>query len=61
MFYYLTGELVHVGENLAVIDCGGVGFRLIVSATTLSLLPRPSAEGEHCSPLYAPCRQRGCS
>ena len=45
MFYYLTGELVHVGENLAVIDCGGVGFRLTVSATTLSLLPRPSAEG----------------
>lgn len=42
MFYYLTGELVHVGENLAVIDCGGVGFRLTVSAMTLSLLPRPN-------------------
>lgn len=45
MFYYLTGELVHVGENLAVIDCGGVGFRLTVSATTLSLLPRTTGEG----------------
>jgi len=45
MFYYLTGELVHVGKNLAVIDCGGVGFRLTVSATTLSLLPRTTGEG----------------
>lgn len=39
MFYYISGELTHVAENVAVIDCGGVGYKLTVSATTLASLP----------------------
>lgn len=39
MFYYLKGALEHVAEGTAVIDCGGVGYKLTVSATTLSSLP----------------------
>lgn len=39
MFYYISGELVHVAENTAVIDVGGVGYKLTVSATTLGSLP----------------------
>ena len=28
MFYYLKGIAAHVAPNLAVIDCGGVGYAL---------------------------------
>lgn len=44
MFYYISGELVHVAENTAVIDVGGVGYKLTVSSTTLSSLPSTSNE-----------------
>ncbi len=39
MFYYLKGELTYVAEATAVVECGGVGYKLTVSATTLSSLP----------------------
>ncbi|MCD7776450.1 MAG: Holliday junction branch migration protein RuvA, partial [Firmicutes bacterium] len=39
MFYYLLGTLALTGDGFAVIDCGGVGYRLTVSATTLASLP----------------------
>jgi len=26
MFYYLSGTVAHIDANLAVIDCGGVGY-----------------------------------
>ncbi len=42
MFYYISGELVHVAENTAVIDAGGIGYKLTVSATTLGELPQIS-------------------
>lgn len=44
MFYYLSGELTHIAENFAVIDCGGVGYKLTVSATTLASLPSISSD-----------------
>ncbi len=44
MFYYISGELTHVAENIAVIDCGGVGYKLTVSATTLASLPSITAD-----------------
>lgn len=44
MFYYISGELVHVAENTAVIDVGGIGYKLTVSSTTLSSLPSTSNE-----------------
>ncbi|MBP5270212.1 MAG: Holliday junction branch migration protein RuvA, partial [Clostridia bacterium] len=30
MFYYLQGELAALEAGFAVIDCGGVGYRLSV-------------------------------
>ncbi len=38
MFYYLKGELALVEPNMAVIDCGGVGYSLTVSQSTSSAL-----------------------
>lgn len=34
MFYYLEGKLSLPAPGFAVIDCGGVGYKLTVSATT---------------------------
>ena len=28
MFYYVNGTVAETGPNLAVIDCGGVGYAL---------------------------------
>ena len=42
MFYYLSGTLAHREAGLAVIDCGGVGYKLTVSQNTLSELDRIS-------------------
>lgn len=38
MFYYLNGTVAILEENLAVIDCGGVGFACNTTAYTLSKL-----------------------
>lgn len=35
MFYYIRGELVLAEPGTAVIDCGGVGYKLSVSDNTL--------------------------
>ncbi len=40
MFYYLKGELVMTDAQTAVVDCGGVGYKLTVSGNTLSHLTR---------------------
>ena len=34
MFYYLCGKLTHLEPGFAVIDCGGVGYKLSISGTT---------------------------
>ena len=36
MFYYLEGKLLLPEMNTAVIDCGGVGYRLTVSGSVAS-------------------------
>jgi len=36
MFYYLNGIVSHLEANLAVIDCGGVGFACHTTSHTLS-------------------------
>ena len=36
MFHYFNGKLAFCALNTAVVECGGVGYRLTVSATTLS-------------------------
>lgn len=40
MFYYLDGTVAHIGLNLAVIDCGGVGYACHTTATTISRLTK---------------------
>lgn len=38
MFYYLSGDIALLDENLAVVDCGGVGYACHTTAYTLSKL-----------------------
>ena len=38
MFYYLEGTVSVVGQNLAVIDAGGVGYACMTTTATLSRL-----------------------
>lgn len=38
MFYHLEGTVCELAPNLAVLDCGGLGFALNVTANTLSRL-----------------------
>ena len=38
MFYHVKGELVMTDPQSAVVDCGGVGYKLTVSMNTLSHL-----------------------
>jgi Holliday junction DNA helicase RuvA len=38
MFYYLSGVITHIEPNLAVVDCGGVGYACLTTANTLSYL-----------------------
>ena len=39
MFYYLNGNLTHLESNLAVLDVGGVGYKLTISGTTYDAMP----------------------
>lgn len=38
MFYHIEGILSEIGQNLAVIDCGGVGYALNVTLNTLACI-----------------------
>lgn len=38
MYYHLNGELCLTEAHTAVIDCGGVGYKLTISTTTLSAI-----------------------
>ncbi len=40
MFYYLNGKLTHLEPGIAVIDCGGVGYKLTISGTTYDAMPK---------------------
>lgn len=43
MFYYISGELALTDSNTAVIDAGGIGYKLNVSGNTLGKL---ASDGE---------------
>lgn len=45
MFYYISGALAYSTPNTAVIDAGGVGYKMTISQTTFEALPR-SIRGE---------------
>ena len=47
MFYHIEGIVSEIGPNLAVIDCGGIGFALNTTLNTLSTIKT----GEKCK-LY---------
>lgn len=38
MFYYISGELVHKTDSFAVIDAGGVGYRIYSTLSSLQSL-----------------------
>ncbi len=38
MFYHLTGTVAEFGQNLVVLDCGGIGFALNATLHTISRL-----------------------
>lgn len=40
MFYYVQGTVAHIAPNLAVIDCGGVGYACRTTSNTLSALSK---------------------
>ena len=40
MFYYLEGTVSVIGQNLAVIDAGGVGYACMTTLSTLSRLEK---------------------
>ena len=40
MFYYVSGTLAEIGPNLAVIDCGGVGYACATTNYTISRLKK---------------------
>ena len=40
MYYYIKGELVTATLNMAVVDAGGVGYKMTVSENTYRALPR---------------------
>lgn len=39
MFYYISGKLAHLDPSFAVVDAGGVGYKLTISGTTHASMP----------------------
>ena len=44
MLYSVKGELIHIEPNVAVICCGGVGFRCRITMNTARRLPKLGSE-----------------
>lgn len=39
MFYYISGKLARLESGVAVLDAGGVGYKLTISGTTYDAMP----------------------
>ena len=39
MFYYISGKLTLLQNGVAVVDAGGVGYKLTISDTTYNAMP----------------------
>ncbi len=39
MLYSLRGTLIHKEETMAVVECGGVGYKCMMPLSTISKLP----------------------
>ena len=46
MFYYISGRLAHLDLSFAVVDAGGVGYKMTISQTTYGNLPHRSGAEE---------------
>lgn len=46
MFYYLSGKLAYLDHAFAVVDVGGVGYKLTISGTTYDAMPANRSVGE---------------
>ncbi len=44
MIYHLNGELVLCEQSMAVIDCGGVGYKLFITGNTLGKIAGKTGE-----------------
>lgn len=44
MFYRLRGKLIHQAPGVVVVECGGVGYKCLTTASTLSRLSQASGE-----------------
>lgn len=44
MYYSVTGKLIHTEPYLAVVSCGGVGYKCMTTMSTLSCLPSVGEE-----------------
>lgn len=53
MFYFIKGELALLDQNFAVIDAGGVGYKLTISGTTYSALPHTTGKDAPNVKLYS--------
>lgn len=52
MFYYISGKLAYLDPSFAVIDAGGVGYKLTVSQNTFAQLSRASNSANDTTRLY---------
>lgn len=53
MFYFIRGELALLEHNFAVVDAGGVGYKLTISGTTYSALSHSTASEAPKVKLYS--------
>lgn len=52
MFYYISGKLVRLEPTFAVVDVGGIGYKLTVSGTTYDAMPPRSVDNPPQVTLY---------
>lgn len=53
MFYYICGTLAYATPNTAVIDAGGVGYKMTISQNTFAALPRNANGTPAIAKLYS--------
>ena len=53
MFYFIRGELALLEHNFAVVDAGGVGYKLTISGTTYSALAHSTSSEAPKVKLYS--------
>ncbi|MBE6620742.1 MAG: Holliday junction branch migration protein RuvA [Ruminococcaceae bacterium] len=52
MFYYIAGKLAHLTPTTAVVDAGGVGYKMTISQNTFETLPRATGDLLSVTKLY---------